>query len=66
MALTLQNDGAALASGAPMPNGTRRVRVLRPFMYGGKPTEVGDELDLPKGLAADMVFGNKAEWKKEG
>lgn len=61
MALTVQNDGAALAAGAPIPAGTRRVRVLRPFIFRGEPTKVGDEIDLPRLVAIDVIAGNKAE-----
>jgi hypothetical protein len=38
-----------------------KVRVLRPFWYGGVVKKTGDEVDLPDHLAREVVFGGKAE-----
>jgi hypothetical protein len=60
MALTMENSGAALVAGVPLPRNTSRVRVLRPFLVDGQPAPVGAELTLPKIFAAEMCGANKA------
>lgn len=61
MALTLENSGAALVAGRPLPRTTRRVRVLRPFMVDGARAAAGAELTLPAAFANEMCAANKAE-----
>lgn len=62
MALTIDNDGAALVAGAPFQQKTRTVRVVRAFMHGGKATKVDAVVSLPAAFAAEMVSAGKAEY----
>lgn len=39
---------------------TKRIKVLRPFMHKGKPTEVGAVLDVDLRTAAEVTTSNKA------
>ena len=61
MPLTMENSGA-LVAGAPLPNKTRMVRVVRPFMYGGTAVLAGAELTLPAIFATELVAAGKAEY----
>lgn len=38
----------------------KRIKVVRPFLLSGKPTVLGDELELPASLVADLVCSGKA------
>lgn len=60
MALTIESAGA-LVPGAPVPQPTRQVRVLRPFFFGGEAQAVGDLVPLPHVLAVEMIAAGKAE-----
>lgn len=39
---------------------TKTVRVERAFFYAGKPTKVGDVIDLPHVFALEMIAAHKA------
>lgn len=63
MPLTMDNSGAALVAGAPLPRKTRRVRVLRPFMLdGGHRAAIDEEIDIHATFAAEMVAAGKATY----
>lgn len=63
MPLTMENSGAALVAGAPLPRKTRRVRVLRPFMLdGGNRAAIDEEIELHAAFAAEMVAASKATY----
>jgi hypothetical protein len=38
-----------------------KVRALRAFLIQGKRVEVGTSVDVPKGLAVELIGANKAE-----
>lgn len=39
----------------------KTVRVLRAFYFKGKPTRIGETLDLPNVFALEMIAAKKAE-----
>jgi hypothetical protein len=59
----LTTSGSSLVAGnkpaGPAPLVT--VRVLRSFMLKGKATVVGSEIEIPVGVANEVVSSNKAE-----
>lgn len=62
MPLTMENSGAALVCGAPLPKKVRTVRVLRAFMFDGEPLPAGAQVLLPALFAAEMVGAGKAAY----
>lgn len=38
-----------------------RIKVLRAFLLGGKPQQVGDEVEVDAATAAELMSMNKAE-----
>jgi hypothetical protein len=68
--MVAQTKDSALVAGrkrgpASDPEKTVSIRVLRGFLYQGKPQEAGTELnDVPRGLAAELVQMTKAEFVK--
>jgi hypothetical protein len=46
---------------APTTMKTQYVKVVRAFFWQGKPTKVGDVIELPSSFAAEMVTNHKAE-----
>jgi hypothetical protein len=61
MALTAA--GSALVAGSVLENTmqTKRVRVLRAFMYNREPTRVASTLELPLPFALEVIAAKKAE-----
>jgi hypothetical protein len=61
--MTLTAAGSALVAGSVLENTmqTKRVRVLRAFMYNREPTKVDSILELPLPFALEVIAAKKAE-----
>lgn len=63
--MTVENTGAALVWGRSQPSGdvmqTKRVKVLRPFLYDRKRQEPGSVIELPALFALECSAANKVE-----
>jgi hypothetical protein len=62
VALTTESAGA-LIPGAPLETtmNTKHGRVLRAFYFNGKPTVVGEPVELPAVFALEMAAAKKLE-----
>lgn len=66
MALTLETAGALVSGGSLKKEKgvimeTTRIKALRPFYYQGVVLNKGQEIEVGKIFAIDMVTANKAE-----
>lgn len=66
MTLTREIAGALISGGPPKeeretPMNTIKIKVLRPFYYLGEVLKKGEEIEVGKVFAIDMVSANKAE-----
>lgn len=61
--MALLAAGSALVAGSHPENNmqTKKGRVLRAFYYQGKPTVVGQVVELPRVFALEMAAANKLE-----
>jgi hypothetical protein len=68
--MALSAAGSALVAGSFQENDMqaqqqqpqiRSARVLRPFYFNGKPTKVGETIELPRIFALEMKAAHKVE-----
>jgi hypothetical protein len=58
--LTVENSALVAGQVPAASHATRRVVVVRAFLWRGEPTVVGDVLELPRAFAAQVIGSGKA------
>ena len=58
----LTAKGSALIAGSSAPTDMEKVhiKVVRGFMYGGKAQSIGTVVEVPTGLAAELIARGRA------
>jgi len=61
--MALLATGSALVAGSCQETemATRQIKVVRSFYVSGKPTKVGDVLDVSASFAQELISARKAE-----
>ncbi|MGB2832987.1 MAG: hypothetical protein WBC07_08520 [Methylotenera sp.] len=61
MALSTQSAAALVGGGIQAKVKTMKVKVLRPFLIGGKVQAEGKKIEVPFALGIELIGGNKVE-----